>query len=55
MILIHYIYPTIMTEVNMSAKVGMSATVEGNGHDSGRNIIDNLSVEITSENTWNNM
>ena len=28
MILSHFIYPTIITEVNVSATVGMSATVE---------------------------
>ena len=33
--LIYYIYPRIMTKVNVSATVGMSATVGGNVRNSG--------------------
>ena len=66
MSLIYYIYPRIMTEVSVSATVGMSATVGEMSATVGKlnNYgLGNLRVQIViynspyinSENTWNNM
>ena len=45
--LIYYMYPRIMTEVNVSATVGMSATVGGNVRNSRGNVRDNVGMSTT--------